>query len=100
MTRIWTIVILTALTGIMPVHADTLRCGSSLVSAGMTIAAVLEHCGEPDSRTTEERPVRSGARIVGSYEAEIWTYDRGTGQFPAVLEFANGKLESITLVRN
>lgn len=74
---------------------DTLRCGNQIVSEGLSIEQVLADCGEPDQRDREQRPVRSGNRVLGTYLAETWRYDRGNGQFPAVLEFHDGVLKSI-----
>jgi hypothetical protein len=83
------------------VHArDTLRCKGKLVSTGMTIEEIRNYCGEPQSRRVEERPVRSGNRVTGTYQAEIWTYQRGSGQNPAVLEFHDGELKSLEYVRD
>jgi hypothetical protein len=56
-------------------HADDVaRCGSKLIEPGMSQADVLQHCGEPTSRTVEEQAVRSGNRAVGTTQVERWTY--------------------------
>ena len=57
------------------VHADDLaRCGSKVIQPGMSPADVLQHCGEPTSRTIEEQAGRSGNRVVGTTQFERWTY--------------------------
>jgi len=75
-------------------QADSrIRCGAKLVELGMTMPQVLEHCGEPDARETEEREVFSGNRIVGTTLFHRWTYSRyGSTD---VLVFDQDKLVSI-----
>jgi uncharacterized protein DUF2845 len=82
---------------------DSLRCGNTLVTLGMVADQVLAKCGEPQSKSTEEVPVKARARTgavntVGSTRIERWTYDRGYGQLPALLTFEHGKLKSIELL--
>ncbi len=58
-------------------QADSrMRCGSKLIEVGMTMSQVLEHCGEPDGRETDERDVFSGNRVVGTTQFHRWTYSR------------------------
>ena len=61
--------------------ADTARCGSKVVSVGMTQAEILEHCGTPTSREVEEQPVRAGHVVTGTTTLERWTYDAGVFLF-------------------
>ena len=75
--------------------ADTMRCGSKIVSVGMTAAEVLKYCGEPTSREVEEHDVLSGGRVVGKTQLNRWIYNRGTIGKPKVLEFDQDKLISI-----
>jgi len=75
---------------------DTLRCGSKIVSTGMSMDEVRKYCGEPTSQRVEEIPVRSGGRVTGTTEMHYWTYRRGSGQKPATLEFDQDRLVSIT----
>ena len=77
----------------------TLRCKGKLIRAGMDANEVLKHCGNPDQKVTEQRPVFSGNRQTGTFEVEIWHYDRGTGQWPAVLEVEAGILKSIVYLK-
>lgn len=73
---------------------DTLRCGSKIVTTGMTMDEVLKFCGEPQAREVEEVPVRSGNRVTGTTETHVWTYRRSGGK-PASLTFDQDKLVSI-----
>lgn len=82
---------------------DTMRCGGALVRAGMIAPEIVAKCGEPKDKVVEEVPVRvrtraGGVNNVGVTRVERWTYDRGYGQFPAVLTFEEGKLKSLELV--
>ena len=82
---------------------DSLRCGNTLVTLDMVMDQVRAKCGEPQSKSTEEVPVKARARTgavntVGSTRIERWTYDRGYGQLPALLTFEHGKLKSIELL--
>jgi len=70
---IWCAVLLAV--GTVAVAADTTRCGSKLVSTGMTRAEILEHCGEPTSREIEQQPVRAGTVVTGTTTTERWTYE-------------------------
>ena len=83
---------------------DTIRCRSGrLVNVGMVDAEVIGRCGEPKSRTSQDVPVRAqgaggGAVVVATTRLERWTYDRGQGEFDAVLSFEDGKLVRIDLL--
>jgi len=55
---------------------------------------VLKFCGEPQSRDTEEIPVRSGNRVTGLTKIHTWVYQRSGGK-PASLTFDQDKLVSI-----
>jgi hypothetical protein len=69
--------ILVVASGAMPgiVLADAFRCGSKLIEPGMTQSEVLNHCGEPSSRSVEKQDVRSGNRVVGQTDRHRWTYE-------------------------
>jgi hypothetical protein len=81
-----------------PAHAqDELRCGGKIIDLGVDIAYVLDLCGAPKERVVTEEPIRarnsSGASwVIGTTRVERLTYDRGSGRFPAVLDFEDGKL--------
>jgi hypothetical protein len=44
------------------------------------------------------RRANGSSGIVGVTQIEHWTYDRGAGQFPALLMFEEGKLKSVELL--
>ena len=80
---------------------DTMRCRNGrLINVGMKAAEVTERCGQPQSRTAEEIPVRArlpSGNVVqtGTTRAERWVYQRGQGQFDAQLTFEDDKLVRI-----
>jgi hypothetical protein len=78
-------------------HANTLRCGDSLVAEGAVEAYVREKCGEPDSKMEVTEPIMARRPDGFAYQAgtttqHIWRYKRAPGQFPAVLTFEGGVL--------
>jgi Protein of unknown function (DUF2845) len=88
------------LTQIPPAQAQILRCGSALIQVGMKADEVLTKCGAPSDKTTITEPVYArnpnGATFqTGVATKELWRYDRGSGQFPAVLTIVDGAVDSI-----
>ena len=82
---------------------DTMRCGNALITVGMVGPQVVAKCGQPKDKDVTDAPQRvrrsNGTRgVVGTVRIERWTYDRGYGQFPALLTFEGGKLRSIELL--
>jgi hypothetical protein len=84
--------------------ADVMRCRSGrLINVGMVDAEIIGICGNPKSRTSQDVPVRArgaggGAVVVATTRVERWTYDRGQGEFDAVLSFEDGKLVRIDIL--
>ena len=82
---------------------DVMRCGTAIVNTGMVASQVVAKCGEPQSKEVETVPIKrrtasGGVNTTGSTRIERWIYDRGYGQFPALLTFEQGKLKSIELL--
>ena len=84
--------------------ADTLRCGSKIISEGDTIEKVEQYCGEPveKKRTWMTRQPRFeyGGREVpfpGSEDVpvDLWTYDFGANKLMRRIRFVAGKVDSI-----
>jgi len=95
MNRWWVLILLGSLFASGVVADDTVRCGSKLVTIGMSAAEVLKYCGEPTSREVEEQDIRSGNRVVGKTQLNRWIYGRGSAGEPKVLEFDQDKLTAI-----
>ena len=84
--------------------ADTLRCGSKLISEGDPIEKVREYCGEPvvKKRTWITRQPRfeyGGQEIPfpgqEDVPVDLWTYDFGANKLMRRVRFVAGKVESI-----
>jgi hypothetical protein len=84
--------------------ADTMRCGSRLISEGDSIEEVLAHCGEPAERMrtwiVRQPRFEYGGQDVpfpGREEVavDIWTYDFGASRLMRRVRFVAGKVESI-----
>ena len=89
--------------GALRAEDEVIRCNGGLVTRGMIAAEVLAKCGEPKSRDVESVPIRvrlanGSSGVVGTTEIERWTYDRGAGQFPALLTFEQGKVKTLELI--
>ncbi len=70
------------------------RCRSRIIDVRMTQAEVLQHCGEPTSRSVEFRDVRSqNNRVLGATEIQRWTY--ASYAATRVLVFLDDRLQSI-----
>ena len=95
------VALLVALTVLAPAaFAETLRCGSSLVSEGATQGFVVDKCGAPDSKQTYTEPVYARRPNGTSFEngtvsRDVWRYKRGGRSFPAILTFEGGVLRKI-----
>ena len=92
--------------GLLPclAAADTMRCGSALISDGDTIDKVLDHCGEPQERTRTwiQRPPRfefGGQEIpfegTEDVPVDVWTYDFGSSRLIRRVRFVGDELVDI-----
>jgi hypothetical protein len=72
------------------------RCGQSLVSAEVSLAELLQKCGNPSSERVSYVDVRNeyGAK-VGTSTVETWRYDRGTRASAMIVTVVDGKIEKI-----
>jgi hypothetical protein len=84
--------------------ADSVRCGSKVITEGDTIEKVREYCGEPTEtqRTWMTRQPRfeyGGQEIPfeGSEDVpvDLWTYDFGPNKLVRRIRFIAGKVDSI-----
>ena len=79
---------------------ELFRCGSWLVSSELSVAELLQKCGEPSSRRVSTEDVRThvvggGTEKVGTTTTEIWRYDRGSGAAAMIVTIVGGKIQSI-----
>ena len=84
--------------------ADTLRCGSKLISEGVPIDKVRQYCGEPVATkrmwiTRQPRFEYGGQEIpfegTEDVPVDLWTYDFGANKLMRRIRFVAGKVESI-----
>ena len=85
-----------------PAAADSMRCGSKLMTDGDPTDKVLAYCGEPVSVERREilRPYyfyRGSLPIHSSYEVsvELWTYNFGSHRLMYRLRFEDGLLVDV-----
>jgi hypothetical protein len=85
-------------------QADSMRCGSRLISEGDRIEYVLEHCGEPARKerswiVRQPRFERGGREysFPGTDEVPVdtWTYDFGPNKLMQRVRMVDGKVERI-----
>ena len=84
--------------------ADSLRCGSKVITEGDLIEEVRQYCGDPTEtkRTWMTRKPRFeyGGREIpfeGSEDVpvDLWTYDFGPNKLMRRIRFVAGKVDSI-----
>ncbi len=76
--------------------ADTLRCGSQLISVGDRPSEVLQKCGEPVSR--DVLGYKRSANRREEFQVEEWTYGPNGGMYQ-FLRFEGNRLTQITSKR-
>ena len=81
-------------------HADSLDCGTRIISSGDSKVEVLLKCGEPFFQEVvgERKIVRRWMGIyMGSKTVliEKWTYNLGSNRFLRILTFEGGELKKI-----
>jgi len=73
--------------------ADTMRCGSRIVSVGDSETVVRRVCGDPAAEFFFPIPVAPGVGVLDAVTQ--WTYNEGSRRLLQVLEFRGGVLQSI-----
>ena len=76
--------------------ADTLRCGSQLISVGDRSSEVLQKCGEPVAR--DSLGYKRSANRREEFQVEEWTYGPNGGMYQ-YLRFERNRLVQITSKR-
>lgn len=84
--------------------ADSMRCGSQVISEGDAIEDVLDLCGEPATQrrtwiTRQPRFEYGGQEIPfpgqEDVPVDVWTYDFGPSKLMRRIRFVAGKVDSI-----
>ena len=92
---------LSILTGAATASADSMRCGSKLLTDGDTLDKVEALCGPPAAVERREilRPFgyNRGITVHSSYEVsvELWTYNFGPNKLMYRLRFEDGLLVDV-----
>lgn len=81
-----------ALTASQALAADTLRCGSQLISVGDRSSEVLQKCGEPVSR--DLLGYKRSANKREEFQVEEWVYGPNGGMYQ-YLRFEGNRLVRI-----
>jgi uncharacterized protein DUF2845 len=94
----------------MASHAESLRCENGIVAEGDSRLAVVYKCGQPALRDDYCAPVYYNGSfnpvpeaLAGAYVpclyTEEWLYQRGPGEFLALVRLRGGRVQSITYGR-
>ena len=80
--------------------AETFRCGQWIASRDMSVAELLEKCGEPTTKSVRYEDIHAkaaagGTNRIGVSTIETWTYDRGSESFAMVVTIVDGKIKSM-----
>ncbi len=80
--------------------AETFRCGARIVSADVSTAELVQHCGAPVARASSVEDVRARNRygllvVVGQTTTEKWTYEHGARSSAMVVTIVDGKIKNI-----
>lgn len=84
-----------------PAAADSMRCGTKLMTDGDPVDKVQSYCGPPASIERREilRPwgYQRGVTVHSTYEVsvEIWTYNFGPNKLMYRLRFEDGLLVDV-----
>jgi hypothetical protein len=91
--RILTVTLLLTLTSVsLQAQAETMRCGSQLVSLGDRRFEVLQKCGEPAFR--DQVGYALGPNERREYQIEEWVYGPENGML-SILTFEGTRLHAI-----
>ena len=92
-TRMALVLGVTALVGV--VQADTLRCGSQLISVGDRMFEVQQKCGQPVSQDIiGYKETVNHYRQVDQVQVQEWVYGPSSGMYQ-YLRFEGGRLVRI-----
>jgi len=80
--------------------AETFRCGQWIASKDMSVAELLEKCGEPTTKSVQHEDIFAKSAGGGTYRIgvstiETWTFDRGSQSFAMVVTIVDGKIKSM-----
>ena len=85
------IVMLCCLVLVMPVSADSIRCGSKLIKTGDSKVRLQERCGKPMSIDRGYESVTING-ILTSKRVERWHYATAAGKYWKTVYLHNGEV--------
>jgi hypothetical protein len=91
-----------ALSSTALVQADSMRCGNKVVSESVTLAELIQKCGQPQDRKVIQEDQYAinpnGARVKtgGQTVKERWIYQASPQALPMAVQIVDGKIISIT----
>jgi hypothetical protein len=72
------------------------RCGTSLVSADISVAELLKKCGKPSSKEVSTHDVWKPHGVkADTSTTEIWRYGGGSRAAPMIVTITDGQIYSI-----
>ena len=84
-------------------RADDLRCNGSLIDAGKSQSEVMKLCGSPGYTASSEQEeistLKNGNQRITYKEIEAWLYDLEDGSFLRSVDFANGVVQRVEVLR-
>ena len=92
----WLLSLALALAAGQAAAADTLRCGSQLISVGDRSSEVLQKCGQPVAR--DALGYKRSANRREEFQVEEWTYGPSNGMYQ-YLRFEGNRLRQINSKR-
>jgi hypothetical protein len=87
------------------VHAETMRCGQSLVNEETSVAELVQKCGEPQEKSSATEEVQAINAAGHAYKTgatvtrERWIYRRNQNALPMAVTIENGVIKRIERVR-
>jgi hypothetical protein len=93
---------LLALSSSALVQADSMRCGNKLVNESVTLAELIQKCGQPQDRKIKKEDQYAinpnGARVKTGLQTvkERWIYQPSPGALPMAVLIVDGKIVSIS----
>lgn len=79
---------------VAPLYADSFRCGSKLVRNGDSPQALLQRCGEPQSRASSREEFWFEGRLQDA-RVERWHYKPGKGRLESIVLIYRGEIIAI-----
>ncbi len=75
---------------------DYFRCGQSLISPDVSVAELIQKCGNPTSKRVSFVAAHNEyGYTVATVKVETWRYDRGARAAAMVVTVTDGKIQKI-----